>query len=89
MPPSSCARRTSARSPSSNSFCASSRSSKSSLRFLFLNKIDKADRRVRETLKLLQPASRLPLLLRQIPIWKNEIIRGFVDLALERAFVYK
>jgi elongation factor G len=58
-------------------------------RFLFLNKIDKADRRVRETLKLLQPASRVPLLLRQIPIWKNEIITGFVDLALERAFVYK
>src|SRR5207244_4388790 len=58
-------------------------------RFLFLNKIDKADRRVRETLKLLQPASRVPLVLRQIPIWKNEIINGFVDLALERAFVYK
>jgi elongation factor G len=58
-------------------------------RFLFLNKIDKADRRVRETLKLLQPASRVPLLLRQIPIWKNEIVSGFVDLALERAFVYK
>src|SRR5450755_177459 len=58
-------------------------------RFLFLNKIDKADKRVRETLKLLQPASRVPLLLRQIPIWKNEIIAGFVDLALERAHVYK
>jgi elongation factor G len=58
-------------------------------RFLFLNKIDKADQRVRETLALLQPASRVPLLLRQIPIWKNEIITGFVDLALERAFVYK
>src|SRR5919204_668701 len=58
-------------------------------RFLFLNKIDKADKRVRETLKLLQPASRVPLLLRQIPIWQNEIVTGFVDLALERAFVYK
>ncbi|MEJ2625481.1 MAG: elongation factor G [Pseudolabrys sp.] len=58
-------------------------------RFLFLNKIDKADKRIRETLTLLQPASRTPLLLRQIPIWKNEIISGFVDLALERAFVYK
>src|SRR6202046_4104017 len=58
-------------------------------RFLFLNKIDKADKQVRESLKLLQPASRVPLLLRQIPIWKNEIITGFVDLALERAFVYR
>jgi elongation factor G len=58
-------------------------------RFLFLNKIDKADKQVRESLKLLQPASRVPLLLRQIPIWKNEIVTGFVDLALERAFVYR
>ena len=58
-------------------------------RFVFLNKIDKADKRVRETIALLQPASRVPLLLRQIPIWNGDIISGFVDLALERAFVYK
>jgi elongation factor G len=58
-------------------------------RFLFLNKIDKADKRIRETLQVLQPASRVPLVLRQIPIWSNDIITGFVDLALERAFVYK
>jgi elongation factor G len=57
--------------------------------FLFLNKIDKADKRVRETVSLLQPASRVPLLLRQIPIWSGEIITGFTDLALERAYVYK
>jgi elongation factor G len=58
-------------------------------RFLFINKIDKADKRVRETLALLQPSSRVPLVLRQIPIWKNDIVEGFVDLALERAFVYR
>jgi elongation factor G len=58
-------------------------------RFLFLNKIDKADKRVRETLNLLQPASRVPLVLRQIPIWTNDIVVGFVDLALERAHIYK
>jgi elongation factor G len=57
--------------------------------FLFLNKIDKSDKRIRETLKLLQPASRVPMLLRQIPIWRNGIVTGFVDLALERAHVYK
>jgi len=57
--------------------------------FLYLNKIDKADMRVRGTIKLLQPASRAPLLLRQIPIWNGDIISGFVDLALERAYVYK
>jgi elongation factor G len=58
-------------------------------RLLFLNKIDKADKRIRETLQMLQPASRVPLLLRQIPIWRNGIVAGFVDLALERAHVYK
>jgi elongation factor G len=58
-------------------------------RFIFLNKIDKADTKIGEVLKLLQPASRAPLILRQIPIWKGDIITGFVDLALERAHVYK
>jgi elongation factor G len=58
-------------------------------RFLFLNKIDRASKRIRETLATLQPASRVPLVLRQIPIWNGELIEGFVDLALERAFVYR
>jgi elongation factor G len=58
-------------------------------RFLFLNKIDIATARVRETLAMLQPASRTPLLLRQIPIWQRGIATGFIDLALERAFVYR
>src|SRR5205085_8188647 len=39
-------------------------------RFLFLNKIDKASKRIRETLATLQPASRVPLVLRQIPTGK-------------------
>ncbi|KAB0267107.1 elongation factor G [Microvirga brassicacearum] len=58
-------------------------------RFVFINKIDTATRRVRETLALLQVASRTPLLLRQIPIWKDGIAVGFIDLALERAFIYR
>src|ERR671921_443721 len=58
-------------------------------RFLFINKIDSATRRVRETLSLLQRASRTPLLLRQIPIWNDGIAVGFIDLALERAFIYR
>ncbi len=45
-------------------------------RILFINKIDKADRRIRETLQILRPASRVPLLLRQIPIWSNGIVSG-------------
>jgi elongation factor G len=56
---------------------------------IFLNKIDKADKRLFEALSILQPASSVPLLMRQIPIWKDGIVVGFVDLALERAFVYR
>ncbi|HXW48752.1 MAG TPA: elongation factor G [Xanthobacteraceae bacterium] len=58
-------------------------------RILFVNKIDKADAAVHDVLKLLQPASRTKLILRQIPTFSGDIITGFVDLALERAFVYK
>ena len=58
-------------------------------RILFVNKIDKADAGVRDVLKLLQPAARTKLILRQIPTFSGDIITGFVDLALERAFVYK
>src|SRR6478672_13818930 len=58
-------------------------------RFLFLNKIDKADATIHDVLRVLQPASRSKLLLRQIPTFSGELISGFVDLALERAFVYK
>src|SRR5690606_19035024 len=55
---------------------------------LFLNKIDKAEGSVRDILSMLAPASTKPMVLRQIPIWENGIATGFVDLALERAFVY-
>ena len=58
-------------------------------RFLFLNKIDRTDVRVRDVLAYLQPASPTPLVLRQIPIWKGEQVVGCVDLALERGFVYR
>src|SRR5690348_10493930 len=59
-------------------------------RFLFVNKLDKADQSVRDALALLQPASRCKLLVRQLPTFSAEnILTGFVDLALERAFVYK
>ncbi|RWM19111.1 MAG: elongation factor G [Mesorhizobium sp.] len=58
-------------------------------RILFLNKIDKAIAGVRETLKMLQPASSVPLLLRQIPVRKDGIVIGSIDLALERAYIYR
>jgi elongation factor G len=57
--------------------------------FLFVNKVDKAEGRVRDIVPMLQPASVKPLVLRQLPIWQNDIVTGFIDLALERAFVYR
>jgi len=58
-------------------------------RILFLNKVDKAISGVRETLKMLQPTSSVPLLLRQIPLRKDGVVIGSIDLALERAYVYR
>jgi elongation factor G len=57
--------------------------------FLFVNKIDKASGSLRALLTMLQDASGTPLLLRQIPIWEDGIVTGFVDLALERAYIYR
>lgn len=56
---------------------------------LFLNKIDTCTTHVRDIIPSLQPASAKPLVLRQIPIWENGIATGFVDLASERAYVYR
>lgn len=58
-------------------------------RILFLNKIDKADAAPRDVLVWMQPASSKPLVLRQLPIWGNGVVTGFVDLALERAHIYQ
>ena len=58
-------------------------------RFLFVNKIDEGTQVAQDLVRRLQPASRVPLLLRQILTWKNGIAVGSIDLALERAFVYQ
>ncbi|MBN9072772.1 MAG: elongation factor G [Rhizobiales bacterium] len=58
-------------------------------RILFLNKIDRSSAGVRDTLKMLQPTSSVPLLLRQIPLRKGETVIGSIDLALERAYVWR
>ncbi|HRN85394.1 MAG TPA: elongation factor G, partial [Hyphomicrobium sp.] len=57
--------------------------------FLFLNKIDACETPIRDIVPALQPASSKPLVLRQIPIWENGVATGFIDLALERAFVFR
>jgi elongation factor G len=56
---------------------------------LFINKIDTARGRIRDLLEALQPVSNVPLVARQIPIWENDQVSGFVDLALERAYHYE
>ncbi len=58
-------------------------------RLIFINKIDNSSSSPHEVLQFLQPASSKPLVLRQLPIWKNGVVSGFVDLALERGFVYR
>lgn len=56
---------------------------------LFVNKIDQARGDVSSLLAALQPVSALPLVARQLPIRTGEQVTGFIDLALERAFVYR
>jgi elongation factor G len=56
---------------------------------LFLNKIDSCQTPIREIVPALQPASTKPLVLRQIPIWEKGMATGFIDLALERAFLFR
>ncbi len=55
---------------------------------LFLNKIESCQTPIRDIVPALQPASTKPLVLRQIPIWENGAATGFIDLALERAFLF-
>lgn len=58
-------------------------------RVIFLNKVDRFSGSMRDALHLLQPYSVTPLLLRQIPIRQEGIVVGAIDLALERAYVYR
>lgn len=60
----------------------------------FVNKIDSAEGRVRDTLAALQTVSTRKLVLRQVPIRKptsdgGEETIGYVDLVSERAYRYK
>ncbi|TNE39896.1 MAG: elongation factor G [Alphaproteobacteria bacterium] len=57
--------------------------------FLFVNKMDKAHGSVHDLFNSLQSVTERALVLRQVPIFKNNSISGYVDLASERAYVYK
>ena len=56
---------------------------------VFVNKIDQARGGLDELLAAMTPASGNRLVARQIPLVEKEHVTGFVDLALERAFVYR
>ncbi|TAJ74665.1 MAG: elongation factor G [Phenylobacterium sp.] len=56
---------------------------------LFINKMDIARGTLGELLEALAPVSTAPLVARQIPMWDGDKVSGFIDLALERCFVYQ
>jgi elongation factor G len=56
---------------------------------VFINKMDTATGRVRDILGALQGVSARPLVLRHVPIRREEHITGYVDLVSERAYSYK
>lgn len=58
-------------------------------RALFVNKMDQARGALQDLLDALAPISAAPLVARQLPIYEREKVTGFIDLALERAFVYR
>ena len=56
---------------------------------IFVNKIDQARGNIQDLIAALQPVSRLALVARQIPISQGDRVLGFIDLALERGFIYR
>ena len=58
-------------------------------RALFVNRMDQARGPIDALLAALAPLSSVPLVARQLPIVDGERVTGFVDLALERAHVWR
>lgn len=56
---------------------------------LFINKIETAGTRLKETLEALQAVSDRPLILREIPIRDGDAVTGYIDLVSERAYQYR
>jgi elongation factor G len=58
-------------------------------RALFINKMDQARGSLQGLLDALAAVSAAPLVARQIPTFEGEKATGYIDLALERCFVYR
>lgn len=56
---------------------------------LFINKIDTLDGSVADTLASLQAYAGSPLVLRQMPIFEDQTVAGYVDLMSDRAYRYR
>ncbi len=56
---------------------------------LFINKIDRLEGSIGDTLAALQTYATSPLVLRQVPIVEAETVTGYVDLMSERAYRYR
>ncbi|MGE4044445.1 MAG: elongation factor G [Acetobacteraceae bacterium] len=56
---------------------------------IFINKIDRLEGSIGDTLAALQAYARSPLVLRQVPIVENDAVSGYVDLMSERAYRYR
>ena len=56
---------------------------------LFVNKIDQARGPLDPLVHALEAVCSTPVVVRQLPMFEGEKVTGFIDLALERAFVYR
>jgi elongation factor G len=56
---------------------------------IFINKIDTLEGSIADTLASLQAYASSPLVLRQMPIFENQTVSGYVDLMSERAYRYR
>lgn len=56
---------------------------------LFINKMDLARGTLGELLDALGAVSAVPLVARQVPTWSGDRVSGFIDLALERSYVFE
>lgn len=56
---------------------------------IFINKMDRAETRVRDIMAALQDVSARPLVLRQVPMREGGTVSGYVDLVSERAYRFR
>ncbi len=58
-------------------------------RLVFVNKVEQARGPIADLLAALAAVSAAPIVARQLPIWTDDHVTGYVDLALEQAFAYR